>query len=315
MSKIEITKAIYEVFDSYRKNPYSEKFNSSRICEKIRYFVENELKILLVFPGFHGKIKNQDFVMGSSVDMGEVVALQNIAGLLGKINNIYKPGTMLYIIHEGHFHLRGSSLITPAEQLDKFLQDFRKLLKNYTDIKSLSIFDLFPDCKSLDDCLDCFYTQYAPSDETVCSLIAEDQHYLNLYTAYKKINSIQLYVEKDFCKLSKKDKQKQIKVAAINQMRTTLGFNNVIKTFFKDKVYIRLSSLYKEPSFTDYVSINYLPDNNHFSTPTFNCLVQYKDGKYDFIKKSDALKMKLVLTEDNGFKYFKEEYNYVRSQD
>jgi hypothetical protein len=80
----------------------------------------------------------------------------------------------------------------------------------------------------------------------------------------------------------------------------------VVKEFFKDKTYLRLSTLYKDPSFVENIAINYLPHLHHFSTPTFNCLVKFKDGNYDFIKKYVAEQRNYQLAERNGLKYFKE---------
>ena len=144
MNNEKMVKDIYEVLDSYRKNPNFEKFDPTKICEKIKYFVDNNLKMLLVFPGFHGKTKNSDMVLGASVDMGEAIALQNISGLLDKIRAIYDPGVILYIIHEGHFLIGKSAFISTEDQLNQFLHDFRKILSQYKDIKSYSIFDLIP---------------------------------------------------------------------------------------------------------------------------------------------------------------------------
>lgn len=303
MKKETLVNTIYDILDSYRKNPYQEQFSPIRIVEKIEYFVNNNLPIKMVFPGFHGKVSNPKFVFGDSIDRGEYVAVQHIKSMCEKIIAVYRYGIEFNIIHEGHFYIGKSPMVTSKTSLDNYLLDFRKLIVNFDYMKSYSIYELIPKKMSFSELLDEFWNCYVPSDEELNKLL-EQKTYFSLYKAYKKIQTICLQTDPHFNQSGKSTRRKQARVAARNQMKVYFGFGQLIKHFFKDSSYIRLSSLYKDPSLLDYLAINYLP-HNHLSTPVFNCLVEYPDGKCDFIKKCVAIEKNFILAEINGLKYFK----------
>ncbi len=297
---------LYGIIDSFRKNPFSEQFDSSEIRERLRYFVGCRAAIHFVFPGFHGKINNPDFVVGECVDMGDYVGLMNLRSLIDRIGAVYAPGARLNIVHECHFYVGRSPLIGTEEQANRYLASFRELIASDRGITSYSIYELLPMGRPLPELLDVFQSRYAPSTEEVVSKLQEQNH-LNLYKAYKKINA--LYLERDaaFRGLPKKDRQQRTKALALGQMQVYFGFGKLIREFFGEMVYIRLSSLYKPPQFADCVAINYLPNTHHMSTPTFHCAVRYKDGTWDFIRKHVAEQRRYVLSEERGLKYFREE--------
>lgn len=305
MSKEKIINSVYLILNSYRKNPYNEKFDGTNIIRKIEYFYENKLPITMIFPGFHGKINNPKFVLGPSLDMGDYVALKHIAGMCEKIREVYPHGVEFNIVHEGHFYVGKTPLITSSNNLDKYLLQFRKVISAYNFIKSYSIYELLLNHASLSEALEEFWHKYVPSDEALNEQIKQTS-FLTLYQAYKKIHTIYYQDKSNFTKLTKSQKNNKIKAVAINQMKVYFGFGKLIKAFFKDKKYIRLSSLYKDPSFVDYLAINYLPNRHHRSTPSFNCLVEYKNGEYDYVRKYVAEERNFILKERDGLKYFKE---------
>ncbi len=232
--------------------------------------------------------------------------MQTIRSLCEKIRAIYKPGVEFNIVHEGHFYIGKTPLVSSEADLNGYLYSFRKLIENDQCIKSYSIYELIPLQLALSDLLDEFSRKYIPSDEELGKLIIQETTFLELYKAYKKINMIYFKDDPAFSKLSKAKRMDHVKALALAQMRVYFGFGRLVKDFFKEKVSLRLSSLYKAPSFVEYVAINYLPDKHHFSTPAFNCLVEYKDGHYDFIRKHVALEKNYSIVEHNGLKYFKE---------
>lgn len=297
---------LYGIIDSFRKNPFSECFGSSEICGKLRHFVERNAPIQFVFPGFHGKINNPDFVVGECADMGDYVGLTTMRSLIDRIGAVYAPGARLNIVHECHFYVGRSPLIGTEDQTNRYLASFRALIVPDGTITSYSIYDLLPLGRPLPELLDVFQSRYAPSIEEVAGRLREPNH-LNLYKAYKKINAIYLERDAAFRALSKKERQQRTKALALGQMQIYFGFGNLIREFFGKMVYIRLSSLYKPPQFADCVAVNYLPDTHHMSTPTFHCAVRYKDGRWDFIRKHVAEQRHYVLSEERGLKYFREE--------
>lgn len=303
MNNTATINAIYSILDSYRKNPYQEKFSSDKIVEKIEYFVNNRLPIELVFPGFHGKVNNSRFVFSDPLDLGEQIAVKHITSLCDKIMNAYPEGLKFNIVHEGHFYVGKSPLVTSQDNLDNYLNNLKKILAQYDYMKSHSIYELIPEKKPFPDLLDDFWNRYVPSDAEVAMLI-EQATYLNLYKAYKNIHAVHFQTDPEFNTLSRAIRRNKIKSMAVNQMKIYFGFGKLVKEHFKDKNYIRLSSLYKDPSMSDCVAINYLPNNHHLSTPTFNCLVEYQNGKYDFIKKYIATEKNFILAEMKGLKYF-----------
>lgn len=297
---------LYGIIDSFRKNPFSERFGSSEICARLRYFVESDAPILFIFPGFHGKINNPDFVLGECADMGDYVGLTTLRSLIDQIGAVYAPGARLNIVHECHFYVGRSPLIGTEDQANQYLASFRSLIALDRNITSYSIYDLLPIGRPLPELLEVFQSRCVPSIEEVVGLLQEPNH-LNLYKAYKKINSIYLERDAAFRGLSKKERQQRTKALALGQMQIYFGFGKLIRDFFGKMVYIRLSSLYKPPQCADCVAINYLPNTHHMSTPTFHCAVRYKDGSWDFIRKHVAEQRHYVLSEERGLKYFREE--------
>lgn len=297
---------LYGIIDSFRKNPYSECFDSSVIRARLRHFVERDAPIMFVFPGFHGKINNPDFVTGECADMGDYVGLTTLRSLIGRIGAVHAPGARLHIVHESHFYVGRSPLIGTEDQANRYLASFRALIADDGNITSHSIYDLLALGRPLPELLDAFQSQYAPSTEEVVRLLEQPSH-LDLYKAYKKINAVYLCRDAAFRGLSKKDRQQRTKELALVQMQTYFGFGKLIREFFGRAVYIRLSSLYKPPEFADCVAINYLPNTHHLSTPTFHCAVRYRDGRWDFIRKYEAERRHYVLSEEQGLKYFREE--------
>lgn len=305
MNNNELAHNLYAILDSYRKNPYNEIFSPISIINTLLYFIENHAPITMIFPSFHGKINNPNFVISHDVDMGEYIAIKNINNLCQQINAIYPHGVELNLVHEGHFYLEKTELIKSKHHLDEYLHSFRSLIKKYPYLKSYSIYELLPEQVSFSALLEKFWGNYLPSDEELTELITQSSFAI-LYQAYKKVNTIHFKDDLKFCQLSNTQRKNFIKQMATNQMKIYFGFGKLIKEFFKDKRYIRLSSLYKDPTFVDYISINYLPNMHHRSTPAFNCLVELKNGSYDFVRKHVAIEKGYTLTEQEGLKYFME---------
>jgi L-tyrosine isonitrile synthase len=297
---------IMDIVESYRKNPFGEIFDNSVVREKIAQRVAAGQPIPFVLPGFHGKTDNPDFVFGPSVDMGDKVALDNLTEMLDAVKAAYDPGAVLHIVHECHFYVGRSPLVGSRRQLDTYLHDFRAMIGGRTDVVSVSIYEMMHGPHTFQDKLATFFADYCPSIDEVGDYVASSAHHRSLYTSYKKVNEVHQNRDPRFALQSRRLRKQRIKDLASVQMQIVFGFGALIKSHFADTDYVRLSSLYKGPEFTDCVAVNYLPGTQHMSTPTFNCLVRTQDGRYDFIRKADADAQgdKYVLSEDNGLKYF-----------
>jgi pyoverdine/dityrosine biosynthesis protein Dit1 len=301
----QIVSDIYSILDSYRKNPFAEVFDSTVIKAKLSEFVLENKPIEFVLPAFHGKINNPDFVSGVGADMGDAVGLQNLRSMIHKIGEVYKPGCIVNVVHEAHFYVGRSPLIGSADSVDQYLSDFRKLVNDEPRICSMSIYELLPDAANLQERLSQFASRYEPTAWEIAQYLRKDA-YLKLYKAYKKINLEHMKRNHEFMNLSEREKKIKIRQLAILQIQIYFGFGKLVKEYFGQRSYIRLSSLYKSPEFTDCVAINYLPGNHQMSTPTFNCVVLQKDGRWSFIKKYIAEQKKYVLANENGLMYYKE---------
>lgn len=298
------TQQILRVLERYRKNPFNEQFDASGVEDKIRQRVLLGGRLDFMFPGFHGKIDNPDFVFGPSVDLGDKVGLETLQDLLGEIGDVYEPGAHLNIMHEGHYYVGRSPLIGSQDAADTYLADFRKLVGDAPNISSYSAYELLDRGHTLDEKLDYFFAEYCPTRDEVAEHLA-DPHYCALYTTYKQVNEIHQERLREFRQEeSKRARRRRVKELATIQMQIYLGFAALIKTQFAGLDYIRLSSLYKSPRFTDLVAVNYLPGQHHMSTPAFHCLVKFAGGGYDFMKKKDALLRNYQVADEDGLKYF-----------
>lgn len=295
---------ITEILEKYRKNPFGEVFDNSKIKAKVSALVQTGQPIPLVLPGFHGKTNNPDFVFGPSVDLGERVALNHLIGLLDEINAVYPPGAVLHITHECHFYVGRSPLVGSQEEVDSYLRDFRAMIGNRADVRSISVYEMIEQGTTLEDKLERFVADYCPSAEEVQARLEASPHHLRLYTSYKKVNQMHQRRDPAFVASSAKARKLRVKELATIQMQIYFGFGALVKSYFEGMDYIRLSSLYKGPEFTDCVAINYLPGLHHMSTPTFHCLVRRLDGTFDFIRKEDAHDKNYKISEEDGLKYF-----------
>ena len=295
---------IMDILETYRKNPFDEVFDNSLIKAKLGALVHTGQPIQFVLPGFHGKTNNPDFVFGPSVDLGERVALNHLTGMLDEINSVYAPGAILNIAHECHFYVGRSPLVGSQQDVDCYLSDFRKMIGNRADVRSISVYEMIEQGTTLEDKLEHFLADHCPSMEEVQARLDSEPHFVRLYTSYKKVNEQHQRRDPAFAASSAKARKLRIKELAMLQMQITFAFGGLIKSYFADLNYIRLSSLYKGPEFNDCVSINYLPDQHHMSTPTFHCLVRGLDGKFDFIRKADAHSKNYQISEEDGLKFF-----------
>ncbi|MGV0816072.1 L-tyrosine/L-tryptophan isonitrile synthase family protein [Mycolicibacterium boenickei] len=295
--------AVAVILDSYRKNPFNEVFDISDVEDRIRRVTRTRQPIPLILPGFHGKTNNPNFVFGPSIDMGEKIALTHLCKLLDDIKAAYAPGAVLHVVHECHFYVGRSPLIGTQNDVDSYLSDLRRMFAERADIKSWSVYELIEHGATLEEKLNHFVATYCPTADRVADCIGQP-HYLNLYKSYKRVNQLHQSNNPDFLSLSARERKQRTKELATIQMQIYFGFGALIKEFFKDLDYVRLSTLYKAPEFRDCVAVNYLPGLHHMSTPTFHCVVKREDGRFDFIRKSDAIERRYVIREKEGLKYF-----------
>jgi len=300
-----LAKRIYEILNKYRKNPDNLTYDSAVISHKIENFINENSPIVMVFPACHGKISNPNLVIDHMPDLSEYLAIELFSNMCEEIKAIYPPGVKLFMVHEGHFYV-GTLLMKSDKDMDEYIAKLREMLLPYPYIKSLTLQDFFPSGYTNPQCRAEFFSKYAPTLEETRELVAKSDTHKHLYEKYLArilANFQEQYEDSQDKKFKNYNEFGEFN--ALQQLRLWIGFRNLLKEFFAGVDYIRLSSVYKDPSVKDQIALNYIPAN-HLEMPSFNCVAQFKDGGYGFITKKDAVKRNFILSEDNGFKFYKE---------
>ena len=293
---------IYQILDKYRKNPDRLRYDGSLLVQQIEYFIDHQLPIVFVFPGCHGKVNNRDLVIDHMPDLSEYFGIERIARMCMEIEALHLPGVQLFMVHEGHFYV-DTVLIQSDETMDEYIFQLRKMLKYYPFIRSLTLKDFFDESYSHVECRKMFFEQYAPTLSVVDQLIEKEIFHKNLY--HKYFDGIFYDFQQQY--LENKDHflnyEQYVKYNATQQLQIWIGFRNLLKKHFSGVNFIRLSSVFKDPSVTDQVAMNYIPDH-HLEKPSFRCVVKLENGSYGFIKRKDAIEKKLTLSDHLGYKFY-----------
>lgn len=286
-----IATQIYHILNNYRKNPHQLLFDGSVIIHQLNDFIAQKLPIQFIFPACHGKVNNPQLVIDHLPDMGEYLGIQNFSQMCLEINALYPPGCKLIMVHEGHFYV-DTILIESDQSMDAYLDKLRKLLEPFPFIQSYTLKDFFPTHYSNSQARQEFFKLYAPKLEQMGELIQQHLSYSQLHSHYLN-------------RISENFQTESADHHATRQLQIWIGFRNLLKHYFNAGPYIRLSSVYKDPSILDQMAINYLPQH-HFEMPSFYCVARLKEGTYQFIKKQLAENNNFVLTEHQGYKFFQE---------
>lgn len=85
--------AIHDAWDSVGRKVF---------LEKIEHFVSKGVTIELCLPAFPCKSSNLDKVGGTTPDHGEYIALSTLHEFVRRVEDVYLPGAILWIISDGH---------------------------------------------------------------------------------------------------------------------------------------------------------------------------------------------------------------------
>ncbi|MCE2706319.1 MAG: isocyanide synthase family protein [Proteobacteria bacterium] len=296
-----LANTVYNIINEYRKNPYNLEFTPTDTIVKLNYFISNKLPIHFVLPAFHGKVNSPACVLSHLPDMGDYIGIQTFSQLCQDVQKVYAHGAILTLVHEGHFYT-DTLLVSNDHDMDHYLLNLRTLLRKFDYMRSLSIKEFFPNLSNYTDCRAKFINNFVPTTEEITSLVSTNNKYKQLYTAYKKIYSDYLLPHyfpnnaRSFC-------ERNAKKHALTQLSRYVGFSKLEKAFFKDP-YIRLSAIYKDPTVTEQISVNYIKDNHTMATPAFYSLMKKGDNSYDFIKSSHAFEAGLQPEYHQGYAFF-----------
>lgn len=301
----EKARSIYNAIAPYRKNPFSQEFDSTYLVEHLASFVSKQKPIKLIIPAFHGKAKYCTF--DHLPDYGEYLGVSNLVDICTLINRRYKnsvnleESVELIVVHEGHLYA-DIPFAQTEEKATEYMDKIACLFKPFSFIKSMGLPDFFPSLKTNADRLVEFHKKFGISDDEIDEYLKKECREKSLYMSYKKIYS-KHYRSIMFSDLSVKDVNLIASLYARKQLKLYLGFGKLVNEFFKNDEYIRLSTLYKSPDIVSQIAVNYLPNTHQLATPAFNCVLEQKNGCYKFIKYSEGIERGLEI---KNFKYFKE---------
>lgn len=300
---LNIAQQIYKILHKFRKDPFNEIFFSTEILQKILDIVKKKITLRLVLPAFHGKSPNRNLVFSYSPDYGEYLGIQVIAALHEQLSKIY-PSVEICLLHEGHFYgdvcLGGDDLSVASYE-----QAIQQLIQPYSFITSYSASKFFPK-KSYKELRETFLADYCPSLSEIEDSIASKENYKNLYFKLVAMyhNKHQEPIKAEF-KTKRALLKNYSKPMAKLHLRKYLGYSRLIKEYFSEIPYIKLSQLYKEPSVTDQVGINLLADYHGLGTSTFYTVVQVKEHYFEFITVQEASAKQYATAKMNNLFFFK----------
>ncbi len=298
-----LERAIYEVLDRYRKNPYGERFDGSEILATLRRFTEASAPITALFPGCHGKIANDELTLGPLPDASEYLCLRMLSSMRDDVTRVYPPGLHVIMVHEGHFYA-GTPLIAGDDVMDEYVAEVRRMIAGYGFVTSMALRDFFTGAGSNEECRRRFTEAYCPSFDEIRELMAADANVAGLYEHYaQRIRDgfHEVYMERyrdafgTFAEFSSHQ--------AMAQLRIWIGFRRLLKGYFGDRPLLRFSSVYKRPAVKEQIALNYIP-GHHLEMPSFNCVVKTADGAFVYMPRREAERKGFVVSELEGYAYF-----------
>jgi len=298
-----LEQAIYEVLERYRKNPYGERFDGTEIVRTIGRFTEASEPVTALFPGCHGKIANDELTLGPLPDASEYLCLQMLRRMRDEVRSVYPPGLHVIMVHEGHFYV-GTPLIASDEAMDEYLAEVRRMSAACDFVTSMALRDFFPGAASPGECRRLFRETYCPSFEEIGELMPEDALVAGLYEHYERrirdgFGDVYTTRYRDAFSTIEEFASHE----AMVQLQIWIGFRRLLKAHFGDRPLLRFSSVYKSPSVTGQMALNYIPAH-HLEMPSFNCVVKTADGSFAYMPRREAIRRGFVVSQLDGYAYF-----------
>lgn len=298
-----IERAIYDVLDRYRKNPYGERFDGSEIIRTIRRFTEASEPVTALFPGCHGKIANDDLTLGPLPDASEYLCLRMLGRMRDDVRRVYPPGLHVIMVHEGHFYT-GTPLIAGDEAMDEYIAEVRRMISRCDFVTSMALRDFFPGAANNEECSRRFQETCCPSFNEIRELMAADANVAGLYEHYaRRIRDGFRNVYRERYRDAFATFMEFSSHQAMTQLRIWIGFRRLLKKHFGDRALLRFSSVYKSPAVKEQIALNYIP-GHHLEMPSFNCVVQAADGSFAYMPRREAVQRGFVVSRIEGYAYF-----------
>lgn len=264
--------------------------------------IERREALTFLLPAFPAKSPSPQKTSGAEVDMGEVLALQNLESLCSDLQAVTGLEVKLMICSDGRVF---SDVVGVSDELiDRYNQGVRQIIREFS-LHSLDIFtmdDLYPDARpnELREILDAGYSRNV---DDVRALVLENENYRKLF------NGMHRFLLEDELALNQIDSKnkisKQTKDRTYELMRRSDAWSELLNRHFADA--LRLS-IHPYPVGHEKFGIKLVEGSNKWATPWHNVVLKIGE-KFELMHLGEAKKLGAIKA------WYREKYAYFEVQE
>lgn len=295
------------IFESHRKNPFNLHFPPHELSGTLEAAIASGSPLRLVLPMFHGKSPVRLWTDSNAPDLGDLLTMGTLSRLLDRLRAVY-PDTYLEALSEGHLGAQLRLGGTDAD-VDEYLATLAIAVPPPHGI-TLQDGSALLQSSSYQDRREELLARWAPPEATVRGTMPTNALWRTLYCSYVRLqeNILRASTQRDDCApLPRREAHKMAKPLAMLQLRTHLGFGNLISAKYDRGKFVKLSALYKTPDQTNQVGINVIEGNHGRGTPSFHCVLLSEDGRYSFVKTCEAEAIGARRMHQDGLAFYRSE--------
>ncbi|MDR3290320.1 MAG: isocyanide synthase family protein [Rickettsiales bacterium] len=310
ISKNETIENVILTINTFRrKKEGSEKWtiNGQKVVrEKISNYYDNKEPLQFIIPDFPWKSSNKrDKVMGDIPDDGELLSLYYFDYLMASLSNIYPFDSVMYIFLDSY--LFNDLIFIEDKTAKRYINEFKRVAKNFKHIKLLECKDLFPNAKTSKEIREEYVKKYCWSREETEKRLKEKEK-----TAFERYNRGIPFLQEELAYWLEKLSEKEVQNKFYNELMVEfvlrdIGLSNLLEE--KTGKYIRCSR-YAQDGNTTKLGIDFFAGGNGKNdAPWHRMLLRKLDGSFDWIRRKDGEKnpnYKLITTNDGESGYFVE---------
>ena len=284
------------------------------LTEQLSYFIENNLPIKMILPGFPCKSPNSKTKVFSVLpDRGEEIALTTLDNFCEQVKTFYSPGCQLTIFSDGTTF---SDLIAVSEETQEI---YNTALKNMGELRHIdweSLDSFFSSEHGYDALREEFMSNYCLLDEDdrqLEELIKNDPKTNQTYLGLKRF----LFHDNPWNDADSPTTTKSRQKRSGQYAKIMIQRNHALTRLLQEKFphHIRLS-IHGYNNSGPKFSVHLLPDDGRCVTPWHSVVVKNQEGQEILMRKEEAQKLPCTaIVKRNGQPwYFVESIGDIWSQ-
>lgn len=276
-----INDKIVSIFLKYGYEDSEAYMDLDSLRSQISTFTCKKRCIECIIPAFPGKSINNNSVLSHKFDYGDFVAVKRLEKLAKEISEIYDPGCIIKVIHDGFLFSLAECVRDDAEMYE-YINELRKA----TDAKYIQSICLteIPNYKNfLSDCRESLCNKEKIRS---CVLKTCDINYVSAEILFSlhEFNFL-------FKSISRRNLKQQNKEKAYKIIYLTKQLGDFLEKNFPDK--IRLS-IHKQTKVSKKIPIQLIPCSETTLTPWYHTTTITDDGKFILKKYKDVSSLPVV---------------------